>query len=66
MAALAEFERDLLRARVRSGIAAARTRGVAVSAGDRANELRRIVSPQECSSSSGKASRIARSVAGWA
>jgi putative DNA-invertase from lambdoid prophage Rac len=29
MAALAEFERDLLRERVRSGIAAARKRGVA-------------------------------------
>jgi DNA invertase Pin-like site-specific DNA recombinase len=28
MAALAEFERDLLRERVRSGIAAARKRGV--------------------------------------
>ena len=28
MAALAEFERDLLRERVRSGMAAARTRGV--------------------------------------
>jgi putative DNA-invertase from lambdoid prophage Rac len=30
MAALAEFERDLLRERVRSGIAAARKRGVVI------------------------------------
>jgi DNA invertase Pin-like site-specific DNA recombinase len=32
MAALAEFERDLLRERVRSGIAAARKRGVVFEA----------------------------------
>jgi putative DNA-invertase from lambdoid prophage Rac len=34
MAALAEFERDLLRERVRSGIAAARERGVVFGARD--------------------------------
>ena len=44
MSALAEFERDLLRERVRSGIAAARKRGV-VFGGARVSVSRRTVTP---------------------
>jgi DNA invertase Pin-like site-specific DNA recombinase len=65
MAALAEFERDLLRERVRSGIAAARKRGV-VPAGDLVSGSNRIVLRLKCCSSSAPASPIVKSVTGSA
>ena len=59
MAALAEFERDLLRERVRSGMAAARNRGSCL-AGAPVSASRPTVTLPKCYSVSPKASRTGK------
>ena len=63
MAALAEFERDLLRERVRSGIAAAESAASSLAGGP-ASGSRRIASRPRFCSWSAPASRIGKSVTG--
>ena len=63
MAALAEFERDLLRKRVRCGIAAAKN-AASCSVAGRACVSKPIDSHRRCSSWSAKVSRTGKSATG--
>jgi Resolvase, N terminal domain len=64
MAGLSEFERDLIRERVKSGLAAARARGAKLAA--RWGSARATRRWARCSTSSARACRIGSSPATWA